>query len=86
MIIFFFNCRYDTFLFIIIASPLEIPSIVLFSTPIKWYLKNPEIKPTNIYQQVDGCEYCKYRDICYRRNSDINYQSIYEAKEGDDDE
>ena len=45
-----------------------------------------EIKPINIYQQVDGCEYCKYRDICYRRNSDINYQSIYEAKEGDDNE
>ena len=47
---------------------------------------NFEIKPINIYQKVDGCDYCKYRDICYRRNSDINYQSIYEAKDGDDNE
>ena len=47
---------------------------------------NFEIKPINIYQKVDGCDYCKYRDVCYRRNSDINYQSIYEAQGGDDNE
>ena len=45
-----------------------------------------EIKPINIYQKVDGCDYCKYRDICYRRNSDINYESINESKEVEENE
>ena len=39
---------------------------------------------------VDGCKYCTYRDICFRRNNDINYitpqndENDEEEEEGDD--
>ena len=40
---------------------------------------------------VDGCKYCSYRDICFRRNNDIHYltppsDEDEEEEEGDDNE
>lgn len=44
---------------------------------------NFEIKPINIIGKVDGCSYCKFKDICYLRESDKNYINTF--KNGGDD-
>ena len=42
------------------------------------------IKPLNVDKKVAHCEYCDYKDICFRKDSDVNYQYI--VKEGDTNE
>lgn len=44
-----------------------------------------EIKPINIEGKYDGCSFCSYKDICFKRPGDINYQYI-KKKEGDENE
>ena len=31
--------------------------------------------------KINGCDYCNYKDICFRKPSDINYINNYEEKE-----
>ena len=31
------------------------------------------MNPKNIDQKLIGCEYCEYRDICYKTDKDIVY-------------
>lgn len=31
--------------------------------------------------KINGCDYCSYKDICFRKPSDINYINNYEEKE-----
>ena len=35
---------------------------------------------------VDGCKYCTYRDICFRRNDDIHYLTPPSKDEDEDEE
>lgn len=44
-----------------------------------------DIFPIKINNKADGCEYCSYKDICYRKFKDFNYQTI-KKKVGDEDE
>lgn len=44
---------------------------------------NFPIYPIKIEDKFDGCNFCEYRDICYRTVKDFNYKE--EIKEGDDD-
>lgn len=39
-----------------------------------------DIKPIKIPKKVDGCEYCEYKDICFRKTKDYNYQNIIKPK------
>lgn len=41
-----------------------------------------DIKPISIKNKIDGCNYCKYRDICYKRESDTNIIQLT-SEEGD---
>ena len=40
-----------------------------------------EISPINIKNKVNGCDYCKFRDICFRKNDQIRYIDV--SKDGD---
>lgn len=42
------------------------------------------IHPLKIMKKADGCEYCRYKDICYRKPKDFNNQEL-KSTEGDDD-
>lgn len=46
---------------------------------------NFAIHPINIVSKANGCDYCTYKDICYRKYKDINYQQIAK-KGGNEDE
>ena len=41
-----------------------------------------DIKPISIKNKIEGCNYCKYRDICYKRESDTNIIQLT-SEEGD---
>ena len=43
---------------------------------------NFKIHPLKIEKKKDGCEYCDYKDICFVKNKDFNYQTL---SKGDDD-
>ncbi len=43
------------------------------------------VSPIKIDKIADGCEFCEYKDVCYRKFKDFNIQ-ILSTKEGDDDE
>ncbi len=43
---------------------------------------NFKISPIKVGNIIDGCNFCEYRDICYRDISDFNYKD--EIKEGDE--
>ena len=42
---------------------------------------NFKIYPIKIENKKDGCKYCDYKDICFVKNKDFNFQVI---KKGDD--
>lgn len=44
-----------------------------------------DISPIKIEKHADGCEYCDYKDICYRKFKDFNIQKL-KPKEEDIDE
>lgn len=35
-----------------------------------------DIKPIKIEKHADGCDYCNFKDVCYRKFKDYNYQVI----------
>lgn len=35
-----------------------------------------DIKPIKIEKHADGCDYCNFKDVCYRKFKDYNYQEI----------
>ena len=43
-----------------------------------------DIRPIKVYGQTDGCQYCEYKDICYRKYKDFNIQEIKKDSKGDD--
>ena len=43
-----------------------------------------DINPIKIDKQFDGCDYCNFKDVCYRKFKDYNYQKI--TKEVEEDE
>lgn len=43
-----------------------------------------DIKPIKIEKHIDGCDYCNFKDICYRKFKDYNRQ-IIKKKEVDDE-
>lgn len=45
-----------------------------------------DIHPIKIEKHADGCQYCDYKDICFRKFKDFNIQYISKDKGGDDDE
>lgn len=47
---------------------------------------NFDIKPIYIKNKADGCNFCKYKDICYKRESDTNIIVLESNEEGDDSE
>ncbi len=44
-----------------------------------------DIHPIKIQKRADGCDYCEYQDICFRKPKDFNYQEIKEENENADD-
>ncbi|MCH5166853.1 MAG: PD-(D/E)XK nuclease family protein [Erysipelotrichales bacterium] len=42
-----------------------------------------KIHPIKIEGKADGCDYCDYKDICFRKFKDFNYQTL-KAPGGDD--
>lgn len=44
-----------------------------------------KINPIKIEKHADGCDYCPYKDICFRKFKDFNIQHI-KTKRGDEDE
>lgn len=44
-----------------------------------------DIKPIKIEKHADGCDYCNFKDVCYRKFKDYNYQ-VVKKKEVDEDE
>ena len=46
-----------------------------------------DIHPIKIAKLADGCEYCEYKDICYRKYKDFNikYVSNKNTSKGDDE-
>lgn len=47
---------------------------------------NFDIKPIKIYGQTDGCQYCEYKDVCYRKYKDFNIQEIKKDSKGSDND
>ena len=45
-----------------------------------------DIKPIIIEKYADGCQYCEYKDVCYRKYKDFNIQTINKATDKGDDE
>lgn len=43
------------------------------------------ISPIKIEKYADGCDFCEYKDICFRKFKDFNIQ-VLNTKEGDEDE
>ncbi len=43
-----------------------------------------EIHPLKIDGKVDACQYCKYKDICYKKYKDFNIKEISKEVEHDE--
>lgn len=41
---------------------------------------NFDIHPIKIMKKADGCEYCEYKDICFKKPKDFNYQELKEEE------
>ncbi len=47
---------------------------------------NFAIAPIKIEKKVDGCEYCKFKDICFVKEKDFHREEYILSKEGEEDE
>ncbi len=44
-----------------------------------------DIKPIKIDKHADGCQYCNFKDVCYRKFKDYNYQTISKTEVMEDE-
>lgn len=44
-----------------------------------------DIKPIKIDKHADGCQYCNFKDVCYRKFKDYNYQTISKTEVTEDE-